>query len=206
MVSAELAAVSTVSPHLYFVPSLYALNLRRLRIAEFLGSQSRTFESGPIPDGMRGAHRRPALHCPTLRSFLLHLESQSHGPQSWHDGGPRIPRGSALDNALLYTVDAIRGELEAAKLQYTSRGREIQILQDLKVVVEVLQKLSDMEFHRNSSHRSANLSSTTPACEVPVDREHPVDSGPPKFSQRRQCDSCGHVVCVSLFLCACRVD
>lgn len=113
-------------------------------------------------------------------------------------GGPRVPRRYAFDNALLYTVDAIRNELDAVSRQRAGRGREIQVLQDLKVVVELLKKLSDINAHRSPSYRSAN---STPTCGTPADEELAEDPSPPAFSQIRQCDSCTHAVCISFSIC-----
>jgi len=97
----------------------------------------------------------------------------------------RRPRRSAFDKAFLCTVDAIREEIDAVSQQRTGHGREVHVLQDLKVVVELLQTLCDMNVHRSAARQS-------------VGRECLTDPGSPAFGQRRQCDSCAQAVCVWL--------
>ena len=110
-----------------------------------------------------------------------------------HPGASR-PHGSAFDNAVLYTVNAIYDELNAVCRQPAIRRREIQVLQYLKVMVKLLRKLSNMGFRRSSSRRGGSLSPATTARDIPVGR----DPSAPASSQNRRCGFCGHVVGDSL--------
>ena len=64
------------------------------------------------------------------------------------------PRRSAFDNTLLFTIDAIHEELDAVSRQHASHNREMELLRDLKVVVGLLEKLSDTGLHRRPCHQS----------------------------------------------------
>ena len=113
------------------------------------------------------------------RTDILPLDTLDDIPQ--HLGASRS-QCSAFDNALLSAVNSICNELNAMRRQRAVHGREVQALQDLRVVAEPLERLSDMEFRRSSPCRSVNLSSAS--------------------DKRRWCNSCGHLVCVLLALCS----
>lgn len=87
--------------------------------------------------------RRSSLACHPHAHGIFLLGSLCDIAGRLDADGPHLPR-SAFDNALLFTVEVIRDELDAVSRQRAGRGPEIQVLQDLKVVVELLEKLSDV--------------------------------------------------------------
>lgn len=98
---------------------------------------------------------------------------------------------------MLSAIDDILDELRALRRQRASSGQALN-LQDIKVVVELLERLSVMELHRCSCRQSMGPSSNQRTGDVPVaQRAYPNDPNPRVLGEERQCESCARMVWIS---------